>query len=150
MVLNAAAVPRCYFLTVCVGSSVDQHTNNVSLFNVIEQITIPSDAPPPPSGIIPVEVHAYWRAEQGEEPPFEVRFVMVADTGLETPSPVQRHVRLVGRLRTRTLGLPFPPVMGRYSLCVDWRHEGDESWQRDGLTWPVTLQEGERKPRVTH
>lgn len=148
--VNAAAVPSCYFLTVCVGSSVDQHTNNVSLFNVIEQITVPPDVPPPPNGVIPVEVHVYWRAEQGEESPFEARFVMVADTGLETPSPVQRHVRITGRLRTRTMGLPFPPVMGRYTLRVDWRFEGEETWQRDALAWPINLQEGERKPRVTH
>lgn len=147
---KGAIVPRCYFLTVCVGSSVDQHTHNVSLFNVIEQITVPPDAPPPPHGVIPVEVHAYWRAAEENEEAFEVRLVMVAETGLETVSPVQKHTQLRGRLRTRTLGLPFPPVMGRYTLCVDWRREPHHEWQREDIHWPIYLQEGERRPRVTH
>jgi hypothetical protein len=129
---------------------VDQHTNNVSLFNVIEQITVPPNIEPPPNGIIPIEVHTYWRADDGEEPPFEVRLVMVASTGLETSSPVQRHARVVGRLRTRTLGVPFPPVMGRYALCVDWRREGEEDWRREALTWPISLHQSDGKPRVTH
>jgi hypothetical protein len=147
---KGAFVPRCYFLTVCVGSSVDQHTNNVSLFNVIEQITVPPDAPPPPHGVIPVEVHVYWRALEEQEEAFEVRLVMMAETGLETSSPVQKHTQLRGRLRTRTLGLPFPPVMGRYTLCVDWRREPHHEWQREDIQWPIHLQEGERRPRVTH
>lgn len=144
------AVPRCYFLTVCVGSSVDQHTNNVSIFNIIEHITVPADAPPPPHGVLPVEVHAYWRATDDNEEAFEVRLVMLAESGLETVSHTQKHTQLRGRLRTRTLGLPFPPVMGRYQLCVDWRRDADQEWQREDLTWPINLQEGERKPRVTH
>ena len=132
------------------GSSVDQHTNNVSIFNVIEQITVPPDAPPPPHGVLPVEVHVYWRATEDSEEAFEVRLVMVAESGLETVSPVQKHTQLRGRLRTRTLGLPFPPVMGRYQLVVDWRRDQNQEWQREELNWPINLQEGERKPRVTH
>ena len=31
-------MPSCYLLAVCGGSSLDQHSNNVTLFNLVEQI----------------------------------------------------------------------------------------------------------------
>jgi hypothetical protein len=40
--------------------------------------------------------------------------------------------------------------MGRYTLCVDWRREPHHEWQREDIHWPIYLQEGERRPRVTH
>jgi hypothetical protein len=135
-------MPRCYFLTVTSGSSVDQHSNNVSLWNLIEQINVPPGAPPPPRGIVPVEVHAYFELssmELGKD--FEMRFVMVAPTGLETPSDAFVHRAVTPRYRTRTFGLPFPPVTGTYALRLDWRYNGEEGWHRDPAAWPVAIVE---------
>lgn len=149
LVLNAP-VPSCYFLSVCASSSVDQHTNNVSLFNLVEQINLSAGAAPPPNGLVPIEMHAYWQLETEETTDFEVRFVMVAQTGLETSSTTYRHRGVRGRFRTRTIGLPFPPVLGAYTLRVDWRYREEQPWHREAPSWPVSLQEIERKPRVTH
>lgn len=149
LVLNAG-VPSCYFLTVCAASSVDQHSHNVSLFNLVEQINVPPGAPAPPNGAIPIEMHAYWRlaSESGED--FHVRFVLVAESGLETPS-ATFHYRATGaRFRTRTVGLPYPPVLGAYTLRIDWRSDDEQAWQREAVSWPVHLTEIERRPRVTH
>src|SRR5688572_27076830 len=100
-------VPSCYFLSVCAGSSVDQRSNNVTLFNLVEQIHVPPGAPPPPKGIIPLEVHAYFDIFPEELGlTFELRFVMIAPSGLETPSDVLKHKPATPRYRTRTLGLP--------------------------------------------
>jgi hypothetical protein len=94
-------------LTVCLGSSVDQQSNNVSLFSLVEQINVPEGAPPPPHGMVPLEVHAYWRLAPAEvSETFEMRFVLVAPTGLETSSDVFKHRSVTDRFRTRTLGLP--------------------------------------------
>ncbi len=136
---------------MCASSSVDQHTNNVSLFNVIEQISFRPGVAPPASGVIPVEMHAYWQCEESSDAEFEVRFVMVAvSTGLESSSPIQKYRALGGRVRSRTLGLPLPPVLGSYQLRVDWRARQDEAWRREALSWPIGLQLSERRPRVTH
>jgi hypothetical protein len=148
---KAAIVPNCYFLTVCGGSAVDQHTNNVSLFNLVEQINVRPQAGPPPNGLLPLEIHAYWRLthlEHGKE--FETRFVLVADTGLETPSSTFRHRPVTGRFRTRTVGVPYPPVFGEYSLHVDSRSNEDEPWERSALRWPLSIRVIEPKPTTTH
>jgi hypothetical protein len=140
-------MPRCYFLSVCSGSSVDQHSNNVTLFSLVEQINVPPGAPPPPNGMVPLEVHAYFQLGPHEFPTdFEIRFVMVAPTGLETPTEPHRHHVVTPRYRTRTFGLPFPPVVGHYELRVDIRPAGTEGWHREALAWPVSIVE--QKPQA--
>lgn len=144
-------MPNCYFLSVCAGSSVDQRSNNVTLFNLVEQINVPPGAPPPPKGLIPLEIHAYFDVfpdELGNS--FEIRFVMVAPSGLETPSEPVKHKPVTPRYRTRTVGLPFPPVIGHYTLKVDVRVAGGTGYQRQSVSWPVTIAEADLKPRLTH
>lgn len=144
-------MPSCYFLAACGGSSVDQQSNNVTLFNLVEQINVPPGTPPPPHGAVPLEVHAYFRLDPGElGRDFEVRFVMVASSGLETPSDGFVHRAVTPRFRTRTVGLPFPPVAGDYELRVDWRYAGTESWTRESIVWPIGIVETAATPRVTH
>jgi hypothetical protein len=129
---------------------VDQHTNNVTLFNLVEQINVPPGAPPPPQGLVPLEIHCYFEsppAELGHD--FEMRFVMVAQTGLETPSEVFRHRTVTARYRTRTFGLPFPPVSGLYDLKVDLRRSGEEGWQRASLAWPLAIVEASPRPEAS-
>ena len=144
-------MPRCYFLAVCSGSAVDQHSNNVTLFNLVEQINVPPGAPPPPHGLVPLEIHAYFHVAQAElGRDFEVRFVMTASTGLETPTDAFRHRAVTARYRMRTLGLPFPPVAGHYDLHVDCRDAGDEAWRREPASWPVAIVEASPQPPAVH
>lgn len=142
---------RCYFLSVCSGSSVDQQSNNATLFNLVEQLNVPPGAPPPPRGLVPLEMHAYFQFNAEEHNRlFDMRFVMVASTGLETPGEIFTHKALSARLRTRTVGLPFPPVTGIYELRVDVRFSGEEGWKREPLAWPIAILEIDPKPRMTH
>ncbi len=144
-------MPRCYLLTVCAGSSLDQHSNNVSLFNVVEQLNVPPGAQPPPKGVIPLELHAYWQLAPPEiNRAFDMRFVMVASTGLETPSEAYSHRPVTPRFRTRTLGLPVPPVVGNYDLRVDWREAGTEGWSREAASWPIAIVEIRPEGSVVH
>ena len=143
---------HCYLLCVSSGSAIDRHSNNVSLFSLVEQINVPPRAGPPPRGVIPVEVHAYFQlgaAQLNRE--FEMRFALCAETGLETLSEVFRHRVTAPRFRVRTLGLPYPPVVGQYSLQVDFRMVGEEArWQRQTAAWPIALHQLEPRPKVTH
>jgi hypothetical protein len=144
-------VPHCYLLAICSGSSADQQTNNATLFNLVEQINVPPGAPPPPRGLIPLEMHAYLQLDGSElERSFEMRFVMVASTGLETPTDSFTHRSATPRYRTRTVGLPFPPVTGSYDLRVDFRFAGEQGWRRDPARWPINIMEVVATPRITH
>jgi hypothetical protein len=145
-------MPQLYLITVCAASSLDQHSNNVSLFNLVEQLNVPPAAPPPPGGLVPLEMHAYFVLSPDElGRTFDVRFAMIASgSGLETFSEIFSHRSVTPRYRTRTLGLPYPPVTGQYELRVDWRPEGHASWKREGLGWPLLIVEATPTPRVTH
>lgn len=158
--LNESTMAHCYLLCVSSGSAIDRQSNNVSLFNLIEQINVPPRAPPPPRGLIPVEIHAYFQlAPEQVHREFELRFALRAESGLETLSEIFRHRVTAQRFRVRTLGLPYPPVVGQYSLHVDFRMapvasdlrvSEEPSWQRQATTWPIALCELEQRPRVTH
>jgi hypothetical protein len=143
---------HCYLLCISSGSAIDRQSNNVSLFSLVEQINVPSRSVPPPRSLIPVEVHAYFQLSSSQlNREFEMRFVLCADTGLETLSEVFRHRVTAQRFRVRTLGLPYPPVIGQYSLQVDFRMVGEEArWQRQAAAWPISLHEIESRPKVTH
>jgi hypothetical protein len=143
---------------VTTGSSIDRQSNNVSLFTLVEQINLPPNSPPPPRGLIPVEIHAYFQLPEAQvNRDFELRFALRAETGLETLSEVFRHRISASRFRVRTFGLPYPPVLGQYTLQVDVRWVGngqgpreEQHWQRQPAGWPIGLYELEPRPRVTH
>jgi hypothetical protein len=100
---------------------------------------------------LPLELHAYFQLTAHElNQRFEVRFVLVATTGLETPTEVFSHRSATLRYRTRTFGLPAPPVPGSYELCVDSRPVGSETWTRDNVSWPLLVVHAEPRPVVTH
>lgn len=144
-------MPSCYLLAVCAGASLDRLSNNVSLFNLVEQVNVRPGSPPPPGGLLPLEIHAYFHVEPEQwARDFELRFVVAAESGLETPSDPVRHKSGTPRYRTRTIGLPLPPVQGDYQVRVEWRWVGAELWVREPLVWPMTIAEAVQKPRVTH
>lgn len=144
-------MPNCYLLVACGGSSLDQNSNNFSLFNLVEQVNVPPNTPPPDKGLIPLEIHAYWRVgteEVGND--YEARFVLVAESGLETPSEIFKFRSITPRFRTRSFGMPIPPVIGAYELRVDWRQASNATWIRDESSWPVSLVEQQPQGVVTH
>jgi hypothetical protein len=142
---------KCYLLAVCSGSSLDQHSNNITLFNLVEQLNFPPHAEPPAGALLPLEIHAYFelRPEQIDQR-FDVRFALVESNGLETVTEPFQHKSTTPRYRTRTLGLPAPPGPGSYQLRIDFRPTGTESWLRDSASWPLLVVRPEERPRVTH
>jgi hypothetical protein len=144
-------MPKCYLLAVASGSSLDRYSNNVTLFSLVEQLNFPKDRLPPAGAVLPLEIHAYFQLEPHEvNQRFDVRFSLVAATGLETVTDAFAHKSATTRFRTRTVGLPAPPVAGSYDLCVDTRQAGVEAWRRDRLVWPLIVAETEPRPAVTH
>jgi hypothetical protein len=144
-------MPKCYFLTLCGGSSLDQHSNNVTLFNVVEQVNLQPNVDPPPGAFLPLEVHAYFLLGPGElQQPFEVRFALVAQSGLELLTDATQHKSTTPRYRTRSLGVPAPAGPGHYQLCVDIKQPGSDGFTRDSLHWPLVVARLEPRPAVVH
>ena len=81
-------MPRCYLLAVCRSSSIDQVSNNLSLFTMIEQLeaareSIPSEALSSlapevrPSVVFDTELHICWLFTEEElGRPFVIRYVV--------------------------------------------------------------------------
>jgi hypothetical protein len=144
-------MPKCYFLTLCGGSSLDQHSNNVTLFNIVEQVNLQHNADPPPGALLPLEVHAYFLLGPHElQQPFEMRFALVAASGLELLTDPSAHKSATPRFRTRSLGLPAPSVPGNYQLCVDVKQPGQDGFTRETLHWPLVVARMEPRPAVVH
>ncbi|HEX3773153.1 MAG TPA: hypothetical protein VHV51_01750 [Polyangiaceae bacterium] len=144
-------MPRCYLLTLSSGSSLDQQSNNVSLFNIVEQLNLPRNVEPPPGALLPLEIHAYFHLDTTElNQRFEMRFALVASSGLETLTDAHAHKSPTLRYRTRTMGLPVPPIADSYQLRVDLRAVGSEQWARDPLAWPLVVAQAEARPAITH
>jgi len=144
-------VPTCYLLAIALGSSLDQQSNNITLFNLVEQVNVPPGVSRGTRNLIPLEIHAYFRLTGDElRQPFEVRYVLVARTGLETYSDVTVLTSMSPRFRTRTFGVPFPPVPDQYDLRLEWRRSARDPWRRDPASWPLTITEQVPAPTVTH
>jgi hypothetical protein len=144
-------MPKCYFLTLCGGSSLDQHSNNVTLFNIVEQVNLQHNVDPPPGAFLPLEVHAYFMLGPQElQQPFEMRFALVAPSGLELLTDPTPHKSSTPRYRTRSLGLPAPSVPGNYQLCVDLKQPGQDGFTRESLHWPLVVARLEPRPAVVH
>jgi hypothetical protein len=79
-----------------------------------------------------------------------MRMVLVASTGLETSTDAYPHKSATLRYRTRTMGVPVPPIADSYEVRVDTRVAGTEPWTRDPLCWPLLVTVAEARPAVTH
>lgn len=145
-------MPTCYLLTLTVGSSLDQQTNNVTLFNLVEQVNVSPRAVPTAGSRVPLEVHAYLSLSPGElGREFSMRFALVSSsTGLEIYSEPATHRATAARVRTRSPGLPFPAHLGHYDLCVEFRAGHADMWERDACRWPISFLEAEERPAITH
>jgi hypothetical protein len=131
---------KCYLLALSSGSSLDQHSNNITLFNLVEQLNFPPQSQPPPGALLPLEIHAY----------FQLQPQVVEDSGLETLTEPFQHKSATQRYRTRTLGVPAPPGPGSYQLRVEFRETGTDAWMRDAVSWPLLVVRTEPRPAVTH
>jgi hypothetical protein len=131
-------MPRCYLLAVCSGSSLDEDTNNFSLFNLVEQVQCHADAPA--DLVLPLEVHAYWSFAPDEiDRAFEVHWVLCAQGGIEMIGqgyPIRSNSP---HFRMRMFGLGIPRLPGDCEVRVDWRLLPSESWTRDPAAWPLVL-----------
>ena len=135
-------MPTCHLLAVCQGSSLDQSTNNWSIFGLVEQVQVRSFP-----AALPFEVHSHWRYEPDENGcDFEFRIAMISPSaGQVFSDPITVHARNP-RHRIRAAGLPPISGPGNYEITMEWRSSGTANWTRCGHSWPLTVQQVEQLP----
>ncbi len=130
---------RCYLLTVCQASSLDRDSNAISLFNMIEGISVPVEG----LGVeIPVQVHVYFSVEADEfqHSAFEMRVIRVGADGEEDPGgSLPFRTEEAGRMRVRAQALRLPRAYGNFNLRVEWRRADTEEWHAEPNRWPFDL-----------
>src|SRR6266478_6758315 len=119
---------------VCSRSATDRETNNVSLFEVIEQLNVLGPLPDPVARValpIPFEIISLWsRAEPGEaeESRGGVRLLAPNSTVLfaqEFPINLMENPRM----RTQMRSVAFPVLgAGRYTINVEIQRAA-ENWE---------------------
>ncbi len=134
-------MPRCYLLAVSHSSSLDKGTNVLSLFHLVEGLTL-HDSAMPPQGAIDVQLHVYWQCEPEEVgTTLEFRVVRRMADGLSEPGPSIVLPLTHRRFRFRTQGLRPPSRAGDLELRVQWRRQGedDDAWREDPAWWPLDI-----------
>jgi len=119
---------------VCSQAVIDRDTNNVSLHNVAEQITIQDRPDPDASALIPLEVVTLWaRSDLSIPSRGQGRFTFVSPSGKTKVGPTlfdidlseYRRYRTRTRLRVLPVGEP-----GRYIFRVDYKDENGQRWRK--------------------
>lgn len=145
---------RCYLIALCAGSALDRVSNNFTLFNVFETLRLP---PAMLGQALPFEAHFYWLIDDAaRNRDFELRLVRVAADGSEDPGgaiPFSPGDRV--RYRVRTQAIRAPHAFGNYTLRVQWRLAGEETWTTDPVIWPLEFLEWKEEmahsePRESH
>lgn len=127
---------------LCSRSSIDRETNNVSLFDVLEQITIEDWAGHP--GLVPgqFELVSLWSRYELDRPSRgEARLTLRTPGGgthAEQMQPID--LREYRRLRNRTR-LPAIPidVPGSYRFVIECRQMDQEEWVQVAIV-PLEVQ----------
>ncbi len=129
---------RCFHFCLAAGSSIDETTKNVTLFNLVEQIHLVEAQLGTTVGI---EVHAYFFvAEAGRHANFEMRVIRIAADGAEDAgSALPFQTREGERMRVRVQMFRLPPAYGTYELRLEWRPRGAEEWRPEPHRWPLML-----------
>jgi hypothetical protein len=133
-------VIECYFVAIAQGSAVDQETNNLSVFSLVEVLQVaalPTSAEPV---MLPIEGHAYIEQPTSQERRLDGRLLWINEGGETALAGEFLNLALANRrMRLRFRGLRLPPWgAGNLHLIAEWRETpGEGVWTRSGPAWPV-------------
>jgi len=118
---------------LCSRAVIDRDSNNVSLQNVIEQITITGEPRSDAVIEIPLEVVTLWvRANSDRPSRGRTRLTYLSPSGAVLgSSESQVDLSEYKRLRTRHSLRRLPvPEAGRYTFRVELQNEGESEWHQ--------------------
>jgi hypothetical protein len=118
---------------VCNGSSIDQDTNTISIYNVLEQLKVFSDTPDSVSLPIHLEIFSLWTRENEKVAARGKMRMFFCDPGDNCKKKAELDIDLKEavffRSRIRVDGLDLNGA-GRYKFVVELQQEGEKSWQK--------------------
>jgi len=130
---------------LCLKSIVDSDTNLISLFEIIEELTIQSYTE---TGITPVEFEittCWFRENAGKEKEYEYKISLITPLGKDKGGPdIQLQLKKgIQRIRSRTRFQAFPvEELGIYWFKVSLK--GAKGKYREVASIPITIKE--KKP----
>jgi len=118
---------------ICTRAIIDRDTNNLSAFNIIEQIQIRGE--PTPDGVVPIglEVVSLWMRSDFNVPcrgRWRLSFLSPSGIQIKTVDgelDLSKYERV--RARRFFMGLPMSEP-GRYRFVLELQNEGKEDWQQ--------------------
>jgi hypothetical protein len=119
---------------VCSRASTDRETNNLNLFDVIEQVNVLGPLPDPGAKValpIPFEIVSLWsRRQPAEAEESRGRVKLLAPNGTEVfaqefPVSLMENPRM--RTQMRSVGFPMSGT-GRYTFTVEIQRAGGD-WE---------------------
>jgi hypothetical protein len=117
---------------LCEGSSFDTETNRVSLFNILESLTVFTNSDPPITIPISFEIVSLWtRTKDGESAQGKMRVYSCMPSGenkqiAETDIDLKNVTFHRNRLKSQGLGLSSA---GPYVFRVEMQNQGETDWQ---------------------
>ena len=130
---------RAVWAILCENTIIDQRSNNVSLIEVIDELTIPAPAPEPmtetkgePRKFFDADLVVLWARSKLDLPEkAQMRSKIVAPNGGEARSG-ESEVDLTENIRLRSIGriagLPPFTQAGEYRIKIEAK-ESDSEWQ---------------------
>jgi len=116
---------------LCARSVIDIESQNVSIQNVIEQLTISNDPEPDGRIAIPMELVSFWARREPDTPATgeaQISFYLPSGEKKELlvfPIDLVKHSRARIRIRIPELSIPEG---GRYQFCTEYRNDEKDSW----------------------
>jgi hypothetical protein len=118
---------------VCNGSSIDQETNTISIYNVIEQLGVFSDTPDSISLPIHLEIFSLWTRADEKIPDRSKMRIFFCDPSdnrnKKTELDIDLKEAVYFRSRIRVDGLDLKGD-GRYKFVVELQQEGKDTWEK--------------------
>ena len=117
---------------ICQSTSIDTDTNRISMFNVLESLTIFSQADEPVTLPISFEIFSLLTRSEPDQPSKGRLRVYYRHPSGEATSPFEVSIDLShaiyfrSRVRSQGLALTSP---GRYLFLVEVQDEGDDAWR---------------------
>lgn len=123
---------RPVWSVLCQSASFDVQTNNVSLFNILEQITVFGEPSASKAAIIQAELVSLWARENIETPTTGQMRVYYIDPNGNHAVPLSLEINLsqANYHRTRINMSGFPIIAkGEYNFYIEYQVQGDEQWK---------------------
>lgn len=132
---------------LCRTSSIDRETNNISLFEVIEQIQLAPIGQTPERAVAPIQLQivSLWCRSDLERPSRgQARVAIRVPGGVESGTAIHElDLSQFRRLRTRSM-LDRIPIAGSglYRFIVQLRQDGQDEWSEvANMPLEITIQQ---------